>query len=248
MAAVTICGFAASAPTSGPPQNIAPAHEETGRPDGGGGGPGAADHGRGHRDDKSREAREAHGKRDAHKPREAHGNREVHGRDAHRPREVHRDRGDHRSRYGRSERRRPLNRSAPAYTRPISESVPVSAQWGVPGGWAAGHHTGVDFAAPVGTPVRSVGAGRVELAGESGSYGKAVIVHMEDGKHVLFAHLSAIAVEQGQSVEAGTRVGDSGNTGRSTGPHLHFEVRNKPEYGTEVDPLPYLAEHGVRIT
>lgn len=247
MAAVTICGFAASAPTSSPPQNIAPAHDDIGRTDHDGGSRGGAGgddaHGRGHRDDKARESREA---RESHEARESRETRESH--EARESREVHRDRGEHRSRYSRNERRGPLTRSGPGYVRPIRESVPVSAQWGVPGGWAAGHHTGVDFAAPVGTPVHSVGKGRVELAGESGSYGNAVIVHMDDGKHVLFAHLSSIAVEQGQSVDAGTPLGASGNTGRSTGPHLHFEVRNQPEYGTEVDPLPYLAEHGVHIT
>lgn len=242
MAAVTICGFAASAPTSSPPQNIAPAHDDIGRPDRDGG----PDRGGGA--DRDRETDRHRGTVRGAGPDRDRGTEDRKGHGHHRAREVHRDHGDDRSRFSRNERRRPLSGSAPAYVRPISESVPVSAQWGVPGGWAAGHHTGVDFAAPVGTPVHSVGTGRVELAGEAGSYGSAVIVHMDDGKHVLFAHLSAIAVEQGQRVEAGTHVGDSGNTGRSTGPHLHFEVRNQPEYGTEVDPLPYLAEHGVRIT
>ncbi|SCK55001.1 Peptidase family M23 [Streptomyces sp. WMMB 714] len=133
------------------------------------------------------------------------------------------------------------------YTRPISRAAPVTARWGVPGGWAAGHHTGVDFAASPGTVVRSVGTGRVELAGEAGSYGKAVIVHMKDGKHVLFAHLSKITVRLGRVVRANTVLGESGNTGRSTGPHLHFEVRAQRGYGTEVDPVTYLARHGVRI-
>ena len=238
MAAVTICGFAASAPTSSSPQGIAPAHHDIGRPDRDRDRDRAAEHRRGHRDEAAREAA-----RGADRNNTARG---VHRDD--KAREIHRDAGDNRSRYSRSDRRRPLSHSTPAYVRPISKSVPVSAQWGVPGGWAAGHHTGVDFAAPVGTPVRSVGTGTVELAGDAGSYGNAVIVHMDDGKHILFGHLSAIAVEQGRRVEAGTRLGASGNTGRSTGPHLHFEVRNQSEYGTEVDPLPYLAKHGVRIT
>ena len=145
----------------------------------------------------------------------------------------------------------PHAQSAPAaandYTRPISKAARVSARWGIPGGWAAGHHTGVDFAAPSGTIVRSVGTGRVELAGEAGSYGNAVIVHMKDGKHVLFAHLSKITVRLGRVVRANTVLGESGNSGRSTGPHLHFEVRASRGYGTEVDPVTYLARHGVRI-
>lgn len=99
----------------------------------------------------------------------------------------------------------------------------------------------------MGTTVRSVGTGRVELAGEAGSYGNAVTVHMKDGKHVLFAHLSKISVRLGRVVRANTVIGESGNSGRSTGPHLHFEVRAKRGYGTEVDPVTYLARHGVRI-
>ncbi|SCK19832.1 Peptidase family M23 [Streptomyces sp. WMMB 322] len=143
--------------------------------------------------------------------------------------------------------RHELSRAAHSYARPITKSARISARWGVPGGWAAGHHTGVDFAAPVGTPVRSVGTGRVELAGEAGSYGTAVIVHMKDGKHVLFAHLSKVTVRPGRVVRANTVLGESGNSGRSTGPHLHFEVRQERGYGTEVDPVNYLARHGVRI-
>lgn len=141
--------------------------------------------------------------------------------------------------------------SAPApagYVRPITAAAPTTAQWGEPGGWAAGHHTGVDFAADPGTVVRSVGEGTVELAGEAGSYGNTVIVHMGDGKHILFAHLSKITVQEGRTVRVGTVLGESGNSGRSTGPHLHFEVRAERGYGTEVDPVAYLARHGVRVT
>jgi murein DD-endopeptidase MepM/ murein hydrolase activator NlpD len=150
-------------------------------------------------------------------------------------------------RQGKAKERQTLSRPAPSYSRPISAAVRISERWGVPGSWAAGHHTGVDFAASPGTTVRSVGTGRVELAGEAGAYGNAVIVHMKDGKHVLFAHLSKITVRPGRTVRANTVVGESGNTGRSTGPHLHFEVRKERGYGTEVDPLTYLARHGVRI-
>lgn len=154
---------------------------------------------------------------------------------------------DDAGRQGEGRDRSTLSRPGPSYARPITESARISAPWGVPGEWAAGHHTGVDFAAPPGTTVRSVGTGRVEHAGEAGSYGQAVIVHMKDGKHVLFAHLSKITVRLGRVVRANTVLGESGNTGRSTGPHLHFEVRKQRGYGTEVDPVTYLARHGVRI-
>jgi murein DD-endopeptidase MepM/ murein hydrolase activator NlpD len=97
----------------------------------------------------------------------------------------------------------------------------------------------------VGTPVRSVGPGTVVSAGWTGAYGKAVMVRMTDGNYILYAHLSEIYVTDGDSVRPGTWLGRSGNTGRSTGPHLHFEVRTERDYGTDIDPLDYLADHGV---
>lgn len=134
----------------------------------------------------------------------------------------------------------------PAWAGPLN-SHPVSAGYGIPGAWQAGHHTGVDFAVPAGTPVRSVGPGRVVRAAYTGDYGYAVVVEMTDGYHTLFAHLSEISVREQEHVEAGTLLGCSGSTGRSSGPHLHFEVRHGRVYGTDVDPLDYLAARGVRL-
>lgn len=133
-----------------------------------------------------------------------------------------------------------------SWTSPVGPSR-VSAEYGIRGDWAAGHHTGIDFAVPVGTPVRSVGSGEVVFSGRSGAYGKAVTIHMEDGNYTLFAHLSKIYVDKGDRVHAGTLLGESGNTGRSTGPHLHFEVREGRDYGTDINPVAYLEEHGVRV-
>ena len=127
---------------------------------------------------------------------------------------------------------------------PPVTGFPVTADYGTPGSWAAGHHTGVDFATPVGTPVHAVGPGVVEQAGPAGDYGKAVLVRMADGRHTLYAHLSRIGVAEGDRVTAATVVGDSGNTGRTTGPHLHFEVRSDVGYGTDLDPERYLTGHG----
>lgn len=124
---------------------------------------------------------------------------------------------------------------------------PISEEYGVPGDWQAGHHTGVDFAVPSGTPLQSVGPGKVTLAGIAGAYGNAVTVHMKDGKYVLFAHLSKISVRVGQWVKARTSIGESGNSGRTTGPHLHFEVRTHRGYGSDIDPVAYLARRGVRM-
>ncbi|UNS97165.1 M23 family metallopeptidase [Streptomyces tubbatahanensis] len=134
------------------------------------------------------------------------------------------------------------------WVRPIAlEGVRVSQAYGVKGDWAAGHHTGIDLAVPEGTGVRSVGPGTVVFAGWSGDYGKAVTVRMTDGRYTLFAHLSHLSVAAGDTVHPGTPLGRSGNTGRSTGPHLHFEVRAARGYGSDIDPVRYLAGHGVRL-
>jgi len=124
---------------------------------------------------------------------------------------------------------------------------PVSAHYGIPGNWQAGRHTGIDFAMPVGVPVHAVGSGRVVLAGRSGDYGKAVKVEMDDGCYTLVAHLSEICVDKGSRVAAGSLLGHSGDTGRATGPHLHFEVRTSARYGSDIDPVGYLAKHGVQL-
>ncbi|MFH9423673.1 M23 family metallopeptidase [Streptomyces sp. NPDC017529] len=138
--------------------------------------------------------------------------------------------------------------AAGPWTRPIAANARVSSPYGVKGHWAAGHHTGVDFAVRTGTPVSSVGAGTVVLARRSGDYGLAVTIRMTDGYYTLFGHLSRITAHVGQRVRAGTRIGYSGATGRTTGPHLHFEVRTSRRYGSDINPLTYLARRGIRIT
>ncbi|MBG0850848.1 transglycosylase family protein [Streptomyces spinoverrucosus] len=113
--------------------------------------------------------------------------------------------------------------------------------------WSQGYHTGVDFPAATGTSVKAVGPGRVVDAGWGGSFGYQVVIRHTDGRYTQYAHLSAISVKAGQSVGAGQRIGRVGSTGNSTGPHLHFEVRTGPGFGTDVDPLAYLRAGGVRI-
>ncbi|MFF8583659.1 transglycosylase family protein [Streptomyces althioticus] len=130
--------------------------------------------------------------------------------------------------------------------------APVSAALGTPyhkagSSWSKGYHTGVDFPVPTGTPVKSVGAGTVVAAGWEGSFGYQVVVRHADGRYSQYAHLSAISVKNGQSVGAGQRLGRSGSTGNSSGPHLHFEVRTGPGFGSDVDPLAYLRAGGVKI-
>lgn len=92
---------------------------------------------------------------------------------------------------------------------------------------AARHHGGMDIAAPEGTPVVSAGAGRVTRAEMVSGYGNLVVVDHGGGLETRYAHLATIEVSKGQELAPGGAVGTVGQTGRSTGPHLHFEVRRQ---------------------
>jgi murein DD-endopeptidase MepM/ murein hydrolase activator NlpD len=99
-------------------------------------------------------------------------------------------------------------------------------------------HKGIDFACSVGEPIYAALSGEVYLAGfNNGGYGNNVIIQHGD-KYTLYGHMSSIKVKKGQKVEAGQQVGACGSTGRSTGPHLHFEIQLSP-YGERIDPAPY---------
>ncbi|MFJ6792940.1 peptidoglycan DD-metalloendopeptidase family protein [Streptomyces sp. NPDC091268] len=113
--------------------------------------------------------------------------------------------------------------------------------------WSSGYHTGVDFIASTGTTVKAVGAGTVVSAGWGGAYGNEVVIRHADGNYSQYGHLSQLSVSVGQSVTAGQRIGLSGATGNVTGPHLHFEIRTGPSYGSDIDPLAYLRSKGVGI-
>ncbi|WP_455359651.1 transglycosylase family protein [Streptomyces sp. SYSU K21746] len=131
-------------------------------------------------------------------------------------------------------------------------SAPVEAGPSTPyraagASWSSGYHTGVDFPVPTGTTVRAVAAGEVVSAGWAGAYGYQVVVRHGDGKYSQYAHLSALTVRDGQKVGGGQRIGRSGSTGNSTGPHLHFEVRTGPGYGSDIDPVAYLRALGVTV-
>jgi len=98
-------------------------------------------------------------------------------------------------------------------------------------------HEGVDMAGPVGTPVHSTAEGVVTFAGWQRGYGNVIKVEHALGTETRYGHLSRIHVKAGQKVSRGARIGDMGNTGRSTGPHLHYEVRVN---GKAVDPLRFI--------
>ena len=98
-------------------------------------------------------------------------------------------------------------------------------------------HAGIDFRDPYGSPIRATAAGKVVTAGNGGGYGNMVEIDHGNGLSTRYGHMSAILVDEGQSVEAGTVVGRLGSTGRSTGPHLHYEVRVDDD---AVDPARFL--------
>ena len=98
-------------------------------------------------------------------------------------------------------------------------------------------HKGIDIAVPSGTPVRAAAAGTVYVGSDPGGYGTFIIIDHGNGVVTVYGHLTSVAVGDATRVGGGSVVAYSGNTGRSTGPHLHFEVRIG---GVAVDPLGYL--------
>lgn len=98
-------------------------------------------------------------------------------------------------------------------------------------------HEGVDWSMPVGSPIYAADGGVVEKAGRDGAYGNVVVINHGNGLKTLYAHNSKLLVKPGERVFKGQKIAQSGNTGRTTGPHLHFEVRKN---GVPVNPLKYL--------
>ncbi|MFF1510878.1 transglycosylase family protein [Streptomyces sp. NPDC058326] len=147
---------------------------------------------------------------------------------------------------------RPSSKPRPPAATEDRYSAPVSAgigtRYGTRGSsWSSGYHTGVDFPVPTGTSVKAVASGRIVSAGWGGAYGYQIVLRHDDGRYSQYAHLSALTVREGQRVQPGQRIGRSGSTGNSSGPHLHFEVRTGPGYGSDIDPLAYLRARGVTL-
>jgi murein DD-endopeptidase MepM/ murein hydrolase activator NlpD len=124
-------------------------------------------------------------------------------------------------------------------------SYRLSAHYGQTGPHWETIHTGQDFSAPTGTPVRAATAGIVTFASWDGPYGNKIEITHPDGLVTWYAHLSRSDVSAGDTVSTGQQIGLVGSTGNSTGPHLHFEVH--PGEGDAVDPVAVLAEHGQRV-
>ncbi|KUF20140.1 peptidase M23 [Streptomyces silvensis] len=130
--------------------------------------------------------------------------------------------------------------------------LPVKAPVGTPyhqagSAWSSGYHTGIDFAVPIGTKVRSIGPAKVVAAGPGGSYGNQVVLRHADGMYSQYAHMARVKVSVGGTVQGGQVIGISGKTGNASGPHLHLEIRTGPAYGSDISPVPYLRKQGVNI-
>lgn len=104
-------------------------------------------------------------------------------------------------------------------------------------------HTGLDFAAPEGTPIHAVAGGVVVSTGYDGDYGNKTVVRLDDGTVLWYCHQSAFEVHPGERVATGQRIGLIGATGNTTGPHLHLEVH--PHGGAAVDPYAWLVHQGL---
>ncbi|QGZ49578.1 peptidoglycan DD-metalloendopeptidase family protein [Streptomyces sp. QHH-9511] len=138
-----------------------------------------------------------------------------------------------------------------SWVKPVG-SYTLTASFNQGGAMWSHKHSGQDFAVPVGTPVKAAGAGTVVKAGPNGggdgpAYGNAVVIKHANGKYSQYAHLSKINVGIGQKVGAGQKIALSGNTGNSSGPHLHFEIRTTPNYGSALNPAAFLRSVGVTI-
>ncbi|MFI5765683.1 M23 family metallopeptidase [Streptomyces sp. NPDC051563] len=144
-----------------------------------------------------------------------------------------------------------LKAQAALWEKPVSKYT-LSATFGKGGTMWSHKHSGQDFAVPVGTPVDAVSAGTVVKAGPNGggdgpAYGNAIVIKHANNTYSQYAHLSKIQVKIGQKVSKGARIALSGNTGNSSGPHLHFEIRTTPNYGSAVNPVSFLRSVGVTV-
>ncbi|WP_030199760.1 M23 family metallopeptidase [Streptomyces sp. NRRL S-87] len=140
---------------------------------------------------------------------------------------------------------------ATAWVRPVA-GYTLSASFAQAGSMWSHKHSGQDFAVPVGTAVKAAHAGTVVKAGPNGggdgpAYGNAIVIKHANGTYSQYAHLSRIQVTVGQKVATGQQIALSGNTGNSSGPHLHFEIRTTPNYGSAVNPVSFLRAAGVTV-
>ncbi|WP_406735207.1 M23 family metallopeptidase [Streptomyces sp. NBC_01108] len=142
-------------------------------------------------------------------------------------------------------------KKAAGWETPVSR-YQLSASFGNDGSRWAHKHSGQDFAVPIGTKVKAVHGGTVVKAGPNGggdgpAYGNAVVIKHANGTYSQYAHLAQIDVRIGETVKTGQKIALSGNTGNSSGPHLHFEIRHTADYGSAVNPVSFLHKEGVSV-
>ncbi|MFI5736181.1 peptidoglycan DD-metalloendopeptidase family protein [Kribbella sp. NPDC051587] len=127
------------------------------------------------------------------------------------------------------------------WIKPVARKYGVGAVFHQAGPlWSLGWHTGYDYVVPTGTDVLATYNGTVKSAGWGGAYGWHIVVDHGAGVLSTYSHLSQLGVHTGDQVHTGQRLGRSGNTGNTTGPHLHFEIKVK---GSFVDPVAWLKDH-----
>jgi murein DD-endopeptidase MepM/ murein hydrolase activator NlpD len=131
----------------------------------------------------------------------------------------------------------------PKWVKPVL-NYNLSAHYGQSSYLWSNVHTGQDFSAPAGTPIRAVGDGVIISAAYDGSYGQKIEIRHADGTVTWYAHMSSFVRTSG-AVKAGDVIGRVGSTGNSTGNHLHFEAR--PGGGDPVEPMSWLRRHGVSV-
>lgn len=137
-----------------------------------------------------------------------------------------------------------LAKLAKSFKLPVS-GYQLTSGFGESGSLWSNGHTGTDFAAASGTPIRAVHSGTVKSAAWAGSYGYRTIVKMDDGTELWFCHQSSMNVSAGQKVRTGEVIGNVGSTGNVTGAHLHLEVR--PGGGSPIDPAAWLRGKGLSL-
>ncbi|MCZ4101121.1 M23 family metallopeptidase [Streptomyces sp. SID13666] len=133
-----------------------------------------------------------------------------------------------------------------AWVKPVT-SYTIGASFAQAGSHWSHKHSGQDFVVPTGTQVRAVHGGTVVEAGWGGAYGNNIVIKHGNGTYTQYGHLSKLEVSVGQTVSTSQEIGKSGSTGNSTGPHLHFEARTTPVYGSGMEPLSFLHQHGVNM-
>jgi murein DD-endopeptidase MepM/ murein hydrolase activator NlpD len=120
----------------------------------------------------------------------------------------------------------------------------LTGRFGMSGSLWSSNHTGLDFAAPAGTPIVAVANGTITETGSAGAYGNRTVQTLDDGTEIWYCHQTDFGVSPGDKVAGGQQIGTVGSTGNSTGPHLHLEVR--PGGGDPVDPFRALVVHGLQ--